>query len=140
MDSPAGQRFSARLSEFDAISAYIESTCAGLQEDARLRILLLVEELFVNSVNHGYGGDSDQPVWLALTVSDEDCRIVYEDCAPAYDPFAAVDSSSAEGDVDQRRVGGLGIVLLVELSSSRDYHRRGDRNVIELHVPHDRRQ
>ena len=29
-------------------------------------------------------------------------------------------------------VGGLGIVLLIELSTSRRYERRGDRNVIEL--------
>ena len=139
MDSPGGRRFSARLSEFDSISEYIESACATLQEDARLRIVLLVEELFMNSVNHGYGGDSDHPVWLTIGVSDDDCHIVYEDCAPAYDPFAAVDTTSTEGDVDQRRIGGLGIVLLVEFSSKHDYQRRGDRNVIELRVPHDRR-
>ena len=140
MDSPAGRHFSARLSEFDSISAFVEAACASLQEDARLRLLLLVEELFVNSVNHGYGGDSDQPVWLALNVGDEEGHLVDDDRAPPYDPFAAVDASSATGDIDQRRIGGLGIVLLVELSSSRTYDRRGDRNVIELHVPHDRRQ
>ena len=140
MDSPAGRRFSARLSEFDSIAKYTESACAALEEDARLRIVLLVEELFMNSVNHGYGGDSDQPVWLSLGVGEDDCRIVYEDCAPAYDPFASVDTTSTEGDLDQRRIGGLGIVLLVEFSSKRHYERRGERNVIELRVPHDRRQ
>lgn len=140
MDSPASQRFTARLSEFDAIAAFIESACGALEEDARLRIVLLVEELFVNSVNHGYGGECDKPVWLTVEVDDEDCRLVYEDCAPAYDPFASVDMSSAEGDLDQRGIGGLGVVLLVEFSSSHDYERRGDRNVIELRVPHDRRQ
>jgi anti-sigma regulatory factor (Ser/Thr protein kinase) len=140
VDSPASQRFNARLSEFESIAAFIEGACASLQEDARLRIVLLVEELFVNSVNHGYGGDSDQPVWLTLSVGDDECRLVYEDCAPAYDPFAAVDTSTIDADLDQRRIGGLGIVLLVEFSSKHDYQRRGDRNVIELEVPHDRRQ
>ena len=140
MDSPASQRFNARLSEFESVAAFIEAACAPLQEDARLRIVLLVEELFVNSVNHGYGGDSDQPVWLSLSVGDDECHLVYEDCAPAYDPFAAVDMSVTEAELDQRRIGGLGIVLLVEFSSKHDYQRRGDRNVIELDVPHDRRQ
>jgi hypothetical protein len=39
------------------------------------------------------------------------------------------------GDLDHRPIGGLGIVRLIELSTSRRYARRGDRNVIELDVP-----
>lgn len=140
MDSPTTRQFSARQAEFDSVTAFIESATESLQPDAQLRLILLVEELFVNSVNHGYGGDSDQSVWLTLRVGAEDCYLVYEDCAPAYDPFASVDMSSAEGELDDRRIGGLGVVLLVELSSSRNYERRGDRNVIELYIPHDRRQ
>ena len=137
MDSPT-RRFTARQAEFDEITAYIESEGASLRDEERLRLILLVEELFANSVNHGYGGDSDQPVWLSLGVGEDSCRLVYEDCAPPYNPFASVDSSSTEAELDDRPIGGLGIVLLMELSSSRNYERRGDRNVIELHVPHDR--
>ena len=135
MDSPATRRFSARQAEFDSIAAFIESACASLKEDERLRILLLVEELFVNSVNHGYGGDSDQPVWLTLGVGKHDCLLVYEDCAPPYNPFVSADASNMQADLADRPVGGLGIVLLMELSSSCRYERRDDRNVIELHVP-----
>ena len=136
MTTPERRRFTARLAEFDAIAEFIESACANMKDEERLRIVLIVEELFANSVNHGYAGDSNQPVWLALSVNEEDCHLVYEDCAPEYDPFASVDLSSAEGDVDTRRVGGLGIVLLVELSSSRSYRRRGTHNVVDLRIPH----
>jgi serine/threonine-protein kinase RsbW len=134
VDSHARQ-FSAKLAEFDTVADHIERTCAAVTDEDRLRIVLLVEELFANSVNHGYGGDSDSPVWLTLTVGEDALKLVYEDCAPPYNPFDAVDDTSMQDDVEHRRVGGLGIVLLVELSSSRSYERRGDRNVIELHVP-----
>lgn len=135
MESPATQRFSARQAEFDAISEFIEKACASLKDEERLRIVLLVEELFANSVNHGYGGDSDEPVWLSLRVDGETCRLVYEDRAPPYNPFGAATENDMEGDLDHRPIGGLGIVLLTELSTTRRYERRGDRNVIELHVP-----
>jgi anti-sigma regulatory factor (Ser/Thr protein kinase) len=135
VDSPATRRFRARQEEFDSITAFIESACASLKDDERLRIILLVEELFANSVNHGYGGDSDQPVWLTLGVDNDDCHVVYEDSAPPYDPFGSADASNMQADLAERPVGGLGIVLLMELSSARKYERRGDRNVIELHVP-----
>jgi anti-sigma regulatory factor (Ser/Thr protein kinase) len=128
------RRFTARQAEFEAIRAFIESACAGIEEDERQRAVLLVEELFANSVFHGYGGDSDQSVWLTLDVEADGCRIIYEDCAPAYDPF-----SVEEPDLDARRpedrpIGGLGIVFLNELSTARSYARRGDRNVIEMQV------
>lgn len=135
MDSPA-RRFSARHAEFDSIAAFIDSECSSLARDERLRIILLVEELFANSINHGYGGDSDEPVWISVLVRKDTCRVIYEDCGPAYDPFAAVDASSTESELEQRRIGGLGIVLLMELSSSRAYERRADRNVVQLDVPH----
>lgn len=136
MESPATQRFSARQAEFDAISAFIETACASMKDEERLRIVLLVEELFANSVNHGYGGDSDEPVWLSLRVDEQICRLVYEDRAPPYNPFTGETANNTVGDVDHRPIGGLGIVLLIELSTSRRYARRGDRNVIELDVPH----
>lgn len=132
------RRFNARQAEFDAIAEFIETACGKMKDEERLRIVLIVEELFANSVNHGYGRDCDEPVWLSLGVNDDDCHLVYEDCAPEYDPFAAVDTSSTDADVETRRVGGLGIVLLVELSSSRSYQRRGTHNVVELRVPHKR--
>ena len=135
MDSPGTRRFSARHGEFDSIVNFIEAACAGMKDDERLRIILLVEELFANSVNHGYGGDSDQPVWLTLALGAHDCHVVYEDCAPPYNPFTALDSSNMQAEIADRPVGGLGIILLTELSSSRKYERRADRNVIELHVP-----
>lgn len=129
------RRFAARQAELDAIRAFVESTCATMERDDQQRVILLVEELFANSVSHGYGGDCDEPVWLTLEVRDKTCRVVYEDCAPPHDPFAAAPSPHLDGTLDERPVGGLGIVLLTELSSTHGYARRGDRNVIEFEVP-----
>ena len=134
MESPARKRFQAKQTEFEAIRDFIESTCVGMKPNERQRVVLLVEELFTNSVNHGYGGDSDQPVWLTLAVDGEDCRLIYEDCGPPHDPFSIPDKGSSHSPAEDRPIGGLGILLLIELSSNRHYSRREDRNVIELQV------
>ena len=135
MDTPARRRFTARQAEFDAIREYIDSACASARDDERMRVVLLVEELFANSVMHGYGGDCDQPVWLTVIVNDDRFHVVYEDSAPPHNPFDMPEPDLDDADIDHRRVGGLGIVFLNELSSARRYERQGDRNVIELHVP-----
>jgi anti-sigma regulatory factor (Ser/Thr protein kinase) len=128
------RRFTARQAEFNAIRAFVETACAGIEDDERQRAVLLVEELFANSVLHGYGGDSDEPVWLTVEVDPDGCRLVYEDCAPAYNPFLAEEPDLDAAVPEDRPVGGLGLVFLNELSSERSYARRGDRNVIEMHV------
>lgn len=134
MNSRVTRRFTARQAQFDAIRAFIEAECASIEEDERQRAVLLVEELFANSVFHGYGGDSDEPVWLTVNVDADGCRLVYEDCAPAYNPFEVEEPDLDAAAPEDRPVGGLGIVFLIELSSARSYARRGERNVIEMHV------
>jgi anti-sigma regulatory factor (Ser/Thr protein kinase) len=134
VNSRVTRRFTAQQAEFDAIRAFIEAACASIEDDERQRAVLLVEELFANTVFHGYGGDSDEPVWLTLHVDADGCRLVYEDRAPAYDPFLVEEPDLDAAAPEDRPVGGLGIVFLNELSSARSYARRGDRNVIEMHV------
>lgn len=134
MESPGRQCFKAKQAEFDAIREFIEAACSGMKSNERQRVVLLVEELFTNSIWHGYGGDSEEPVWLTLLVDGEDCRVIYEDRAPAHDPFSIPDKGASHAPAEDRPVGGLGILLLTELSSSRQYERRGDLNVIELQV------
>ena len=134
MNSRVTRRFTARQAEFDAIRAFIETACASIEEDECQRAVLLVEELFANRVVHGYGGDSDEPVWLTVEVDADGCRLTYEDCAPAYNPFAIEEPDLDAAVPEDRPIGGLGIVFLNELSSARSYAREGDRNVIALHV------
>jgi serine/threonine-protein kinase RsbW len=133
VNSPETRRFTAKQAEFDAVRAFIDTACANLDDDERKRAELLVEELFANSIYHGYGGDSDQPVWLTIRIDEHGCTLQYEDCAPAYNPFLAEVPDLAALPED-RPIGGLGIVFLNELSSDRSYSRRGDKNVIELVV------
>ena len=129
------RRFTARNAELGAVSEFIETECASVSHDARVRVMLVVEELFANSVMHGYGADSDKPVWLTLEVGGDACRVVYEDEAPPYDPFSQPDNARLDAPVEERPVGGLGIIFLTEFSGSHRYARRGGRNVIEFDVP-----
>src|SRR5581483_12410583 len=91
--------------------------------------------LFANTVTHGYARESADPVWLTLEAGETACRVVYEDAAEAYDPFAAPDHARLDAGVEERPVGGLGVLLLTQMSSSHSYARRDGKNVIEFEVP-----
>jgi serine/threonine-protein kinase RsbW len=132
---PEKRPFCARRAEFDAVRNFVESACRSLPHADRQRLVLIVEELFSNSIEHGYGGDSDRPVWLTLTPAAEGCGLVYEDAAPAHDPFAGVPDPALEKSAESRPVGGLGVFLIGQYCSLKRHERRGEHNVIELFVP-----
>ena len=106
----------------------------GLPRDGCLRLTLLVEELFTNTVTHGHGDDSDAPVRLECEATAGRIALVYEDTAPAHDPFAAVITPDAAAGVEDRPVGGPGVPLVSAMARQVEYRRIDPRNRITLVV------
>jgi serine/threonine-protein kinase RsbW len=128
------QAFPARMDALGPACAFVEDFCArqGVARDDMLRLLLLVEELFTNTIDHGHGGDSDALVRLALTAEPDRLALVYEDQAPPFDPLDHAGSQPPDGDAGERPVGGLGLLLLTQLAEAADYDRTDDGNRLRL--------
>ncbi len=54
------------------IRTFVEDACttAGIGREDCLKLLLIVEELFTNTVTHGYREESESPVWIAFDPCD----------------------------------------------------------------------
>jgi anti-sigma regulatory factor (Ser/Thr protein kinase) len=134
MTAHESRSFPARRDSLPRIERFLADVCgaAGLGREPRLRLTLLVEELFTNTVVHGHGGDSDAPVWLECVVEAGRIALVYEDTAPPHDPFATVTPPEPGAGVEERPVGGLGVLLVSAMARQVEYRRAGDRNRISL--------
>lgn len=147
MDASHRLQVRARRDELPALAGLVESACAGMAREDRLRLLLVVEELFCNSLEHGYGGECELPITLELQCMAGACRVLYQDRAPEFDPFAhrgatipgsgqdPEEMDPMESDPGLRPVGGLGILLVCRYTSWREYRRRDGFNQIELLLP-----
>ena len=126
--------FPARRDALPQVEAFLAEVCAGagLSRQMCLRITLLVEELFTNTVVHGHGADSEAPVRLDCVVTTGRIALVYDDTGPPHDPFAAVASPDPDADVQDRPVGGLGVLLVSAMARHVEYRRADDRNRISL--------
>lgn len=126
--------FPARRDALPQVDAFLGGVCAaaGLGRETCLRLTLLVEELFTNTVVHGHGADSDAPVRLECEVAPGRVALVYEDTAPAHDPFARVTPPDAGTPIEDRPEGGLGVLLVSAMAEQIEYRREGDRNRISL--------
>jgi serine/threonine-protein kinase RsbW len=132
--------FQARLEHFPEMRDYAERCCmkAGFERSAIDRLVLVLEELFANTVEHGYpglaGAPADQHVWLTIEPAMGRIEVVYEDAGPEYDPFTKAAAPDYSGPVDSWQIGGLGIALVIRLGRNVRYERQDGRNRIRFAI------
>ena len=126
--------FASRLTELKKARAFLESFCAGagIEKQAGLRLNLVVEELFLNTVKHGHRGGADAPVWVTVSSDEGGIHLTYEDQAPPFNPFAAGARELLEALAETRREGGLGVLLAHGLTRASEYAYLYGRNRIRL--------
>lgn len=120
---------SARYAELPGLMRQIARQTAefGCPAGACERLQLVVEELFTNTIAHGYGGECTTPIRIGLRYAGDSLTLRYIDQAPAFDP-----GKIAPEMVSTAAVGGLGLGLIQGISKSIRYQRHGPHNVTEL--------
>jgi serine/threonine-protein kinase RsbW len=116
--------------EPSAISVLTERATAylaesGVDQRAAHHVALVLDELLTNVATHG--GAMEEPASVRLVVSPDRVMGEVVDCGSTFDPRQRhdVDVSAA---VEDRPIGGLGLLLLRQVTERVDYERVGDRN------------
>jgi anti-sigma regulatory factor (Ser/Thr protein kinase) len=124
--------FRARESELRAILDHVKACAQDLHlpRNLQLRLCLVVEELFVNTARYGGGDGAEASVELAADVDGVELR--YVDTALPFNPLDGLAVDALTRPVEQRPIGGLGRILVRELSSAARYAREDGRNVLRL--------
>jgi anti-sigma regulatory factor (Ser/Thr protein kinase) len=125
------------MDKLRALRQFLEAFCseAGIGQDHCLRLNLVLEELFTNTVQHGHRGDSEAPVWVTLSATAAALRLTYEDSAPPFNPYGKPPDASPDTTLEMRKIGGLGVLLTRKLAASREYAYLYGRNRIRLALP-----
>lgn len=130
-------RFPARMESLGPALALVKAACPGAEPELApaLRAQTALEELLTNSVLHGAAGRSDgASIWLGVAADADGLKLRYEDEFSAFDPmpFIAEALRRSENPMDQRPVGGLGLLMAYRLADEFHYARAGTHNRIDL--------
>ena len=92
-------------------------------------VLVVVEELFTNTIKYGYGGECERPVRLKL-IANKALRIVFEDDAPPFDPTK--DAPIPVNRPDEGPEGHAGLTIVFGLATSAEHVRLPGGNRLTL--------
>ena len=115
------------------LNAFVDQVAGQLQLDTSVlrQIKLAVEEAVVNAMQYAYPTGVTGEIQVTALADAESLRFVIADQGKAFDPTEALRADTTLS-VEERPIGGLGILLVRELMDSINYERVGGKNVLTL--------
>ncbi|MFC1814485.1 ATP-binding protein [Thermodesulfobacteriota bacterium] len=120
-----------RLSELNRL-------CRNLNEFGKLlelspkdmfKINIAADEHFTNIISHGYRDNAEHWIEITLSFEDEKFMICIEDDGVPFNPCEA-EEPELECCLEERQVGGLGVLLTKQFMDEIVYQRCGNKNVL----------
>jgi len=103
----------------------------GLEQSLARRLRLAVEEAVVNVINYAYPTDTKGDVTIKVMSDGHTLHFHIIDSGVAFDPTLQ-ETADTTLSIEERQVGGLGILLVRELMDSVNYERMDGKNVLTL--------
>jgi len=123
--NPEGLRLSA-----EALDAFAEAH--SLSRHVTWPFQVALDELVSNVVNHGRREDGrEATIEMELRLWGDVLEIELVDDAPPFNPLEAPEPDTSL-PVEERPIGGLGILIVKRLMDAVGYERRADRNRLTL--------
>jgi serine/threonine-protein kinase RsbW len=103
----------------------------GLSRRCLFEINLALDELFTNIISYGFADRSEHIIQVCVSADDNLLTVVVEDDGLPFNPVER-QSPDLSRDLEDCKVGGLGIHLVKNLVDEVSYRRSGDKNVLTL--------
>ncbi len=115
----------------ERIDAFITDFCnsSGIKESIINDLNLIFEELFINICKYAYTDNRTHHVYISLSFDGTEITFSIEDDGNRFDPLA-YNPQPYSASIEDIKIGGQGIRLVVSLSDSISYEYKNGKNII----------
>ncbi len=123
----------ADLSEIDRINQEFGIFAARhkLAAAAVQKVSIALDDLLNNIISYGFEDNDNHVIQLTMDYVEGRLEVIIRDDGVPFNPFDQAQPDTAL-TVEERKIGGLGVLLVKELMSDVSYQRQQDRNVVTL--------
>ena len=121
----------SRVEEFAPLRQRLAAwaRAAGVSERTLDSAILVLDELFANCVMHGYPGNPDGRIEVQAWRDGDMLLVLIRDQAPAFNPLL-VPLPDTQASIEERAIGGLGLMFVRRTADSLEYRRTADGNEV----------
>ncbi len=125
----------ATMENLEELLAFVEGCArkAGLDAGRQQHLAIAAEETIVNVIHYAYpegGGDIE----VICEPHKEALEIVFRDWGVPFNPLAAPEPDT-DLPLEERRIGGMGILLVKKMIPNLWYERKGRANQLTFRIP-----
>ena len=136
MDTPQTKEIilEATVENLTLANAFVDELLAPVKYSPkkRLQLDLVVEELFVNIAHYAYDSETGYATVMVDVVKDPlAVEITFVDNGKPYDPLAKADPDTTQS-VEDRQIGGMGILIVKKSMDAVDYEYRDGKNILTI--------
>jgi anti-sigma regulatory factor (Ser/Thr protein kinase) len=126
------------LSELNRVNDLVQKFADdnGVSPEVLYKIQLAIEEIVTNVISYAFEDNQEHEIAIKLSLEGNLVRVIICDDGIAFDP-STVEDPELSDDLDNRKIGGLGIFLVKNLMKQVGYSRTGNRNILEMEIEKD---
>lgn len=122
-----------QVTDIPRLNEFVEAACAGqnLGEGFISELKLAIEEVVANVINYAYDKNEKGEIGVSLKFQPEEVSVEIKDTGKAFDP-TDIKEADTDSSIEERRIGGLGLYLVRQLTDTMSYRREGNVNILSL--------
>jgi sigma-B regulation protein RsbU (phosphoserine phosphatase) len=123
----------AKLPEIERINAEFKQFAddRGLTAGVSQKVSIVFDDLLNNIISYGFSDDEEHQIEIDVAYSPDKLVIAITDDGTPFNPFDQV-GPDISLSIEERDIGGLGVLLVKELMDEYHYQRHSNSNVVTL--------
>jgi anti-sigma regulatory factor (Ser/Thr protein kinase) len=132
-DPTASLQIGNAIAEMNKVTDFVDQFGAAhhLPQNITNDLNLCLDEILNNTISYGYEDKEPRSILVTLSLSGDLMTAEIQDDGKPYNPWKTT-SSVPTGDLQSRRIGGLGVHFVKALVDEVDYARVGQYNVVKI--------
>jgi len=123
------------IREIDRVFTCVKEFCCtnGISEKKCFDILIIIDELATNIISYAFNDGQEHTFTIMIEKENEMVHVQLSDAGIPFDPLKGTEPNT-DASLESRKVGGLGIFFVKQLSHFMSYERVKNRNQLDVLV------
>jgi sigma-B regulation protein RsbU (phosphoserine phosphatase) len=125
----------ADLSRIQLVNEAIDSFCRDKGQPAGIsqKLGIILDELLNNTISYGFSDDGEHEIQIQIEFAENRVVVTVRDDGVPFNPFDQV-APDTTLSIEERGIGGLGVLLVQEMTDRQTYQRLSNQNIVTFTV------